>query len=261
MTAVQSSGRLAGKIALITGTGGGMGRAAALRFAAEGARVVGCDLNEAGSAETVRLVHEAGGTMTAMAPVDLGSSAAAESWVQAAAAAYGGIDVLYNNASAIRFGPIDVISPDDWRFTIDNELNSVFYVTRAAWPYLVASGRGSIVNVGSIAGMRGVEFMPQNAHSAAKGGVIALTLQLVVEGGKHGIRANVISPGMTATPATKPLLDDPPPEFKETLARIPLGRVGQPDDVVNAALFLASDESAWISGTNIVVDGGASVLG
>ena len=255
------TGRLAGKIALITGTGGGMGRAAALRFAAEGARVVGCDLNAAGSQETVRLVRDAGATMTAMAPVDLGRALEAESWVRAAAEVYGGVDVLYNNASAIRFGPIDEISPDDWRFTIDNELNSVFYVTRAAWPFLVASGRGSIVNVGSIAGMRGVEFMPQNAHSAAKGGVIALTLQLVVEGGPHGIRANVISPGMTATPATRPLLDDPPPEFKATLERIPLGRVGQPEDIVNAAVFLASDESAWISGTNIVVDGGASVLG
>jgi meso-butanediol dehydrogenase/(S,S)-butanediol dehydrogenase/diacetyl reductase len=107
-----------------------------------------------------------------------------------------------------------------------------------------------------------VEFMPQNAHSAAKGGIIALTYQLVVEGGPHGIRANVISPGMTETPNTAPLLADPPKPFQElVLDRIPLGRHGQPEDVVNAAVFLASDESSWISGTNIIIDGGGSVLG
>ena len=139
-----------------------------------------------------------------------------------------------------------------------NELDLVYYTVRAAWPHLKAYGGGSIINVGSIAALRGVEFMPQNAHSAAKGGVIALTLQLVVEGGPHGIRANVISPGMTETPNTAPLLADPPERMRRVvLDRIPLGRHGQPEDVVNAAVFLASDESSWISGTNIVIDGGA----
>jgi len=143
-----------------------------------------------------------------------------------------------------------------------NELDLVYYTVRAAWPHLKAHGGGSIINVGSIAALRGVEFMPQNAHSAAKGGVIALTLQLVVEGGPHGIRANTISPGMTETPNTAPLLADPPERLRTVvLDRIPLGRHGQPEDVVNAAVFLASDESSWISGTNIVIDGGASVLG
>ena len=256
------AGRLAGKVAQITGTGGGMGRAAAVLFAAEGARVVGCDIDAAGSARTVELVRQAGGQMTATAPVDLGDPDAAAGWVSRAVAEHGGIDVLYNNASAIRMAPIDELSVADWRFTLRNELDTVFHVTRAAWPHLIARGGGSIINVGSIAAMRGVEFVAQNAHSAAKGGCAALTLQLVAEGGRHKIRANTISPGMIHTPATHPVISDPPEVFQRmVLDRIPLGRVGRPEDVARVALFLASDESEWISGANIVVDGGLSTLG
>lgn len=256
------TGRLDGKIALITGVGGGMGVAAARRFAAEGARVVGCDLNATGAQETEELVRSEGGEITCMGEVDLGDATSAREWVDAAVATYDGIDVLYNNASTQRFAPIDELSIDDWDFTMRNELDLVFYTVKAAWPHLKAYGGGSIINVGSIAALRGVEFMAQNAHSTAKGGVIALTLQLVVEGGPHGIRANVISPGMTETPNTAPMLADPPERMRRVvLDRIPLGRHGRPEDVVNAAVFLASDESSWISGTNIVIDGGASVLG
>jgi len=256
------AGRLAGKVALITGTGGGIGRAAAVLFAREGARVVGCDLNPGASAETVELARAAGGQMTAAAPVDLGDPGAAADWVNQAAAAHGGIDILYNNASAIRMAPIDQLSVADWQFTLRNELDTVFYVTRAAWPHLVARGGGSIINVGSIAAMRGVEFVEQNAHSAAKAGCAALTLQFVAEGGKHHIRANTISPGLIHTPATDPVISDPPEFFQRmVLDRIPLGRVGRPEDVARAALFLASDESEWISGANIVVDGGLTTLG
>lgn len=256
------TGRLAGKIALITGVGGGMGVAAARRFCAEGARVVGCDLDAAGAARTEELIRAEGGEITAMGGVDLGDAEAARAWVDAAVATYDGIDVLYNNASTQRFAPIEELSVEDWDFTMRNELDLVFYTVKAAWPHLKRYGGGSIINVGSIAAMRGVEFMAQNAHSTAKGGVIALTLQLVVEGGPLGIRANTISPGMTETPNTAPLLANPPERMKRiVLDRIPLGRHGQPEDIVNAALFLASDESSWISGTNIVIDGGNSVLG
>ncbi|CUR59377.1 2-hydroxycyclohexanecarboxyl-CoA dehydrogenase [metagenome] len=256
------TGRLAGKIALITGVGGGMGAAAARMFCAEGARVLGCDLDSEGAARTEAAVREAGGEITCRGGVDLGDAEAARAWVDAAVATYGGIDVLYNNASTQRFGAIDELSIEEWDFTMRNELDLVYYTVRAAWPHLKEYGGGSIINVGSIAAIRGVEFMPQNAHSTAKGGVIALTLQLVVEGGPHGIRANVISPGMTETPNTAPLLADPPERLRQVvLDRIPLGRHGQPEDIVNAAIFLASDESSWISGTNIVIDGGGSVLG
>jgi NAD(P)-dependent dehydrogenase (short-subunit alcohol dehydrogenase family) len=258
--------RLAGKVALVTGTAGGIGRATAQILAREGAAVVGCDLDAGGSAETVRLVREAGGEMTAMAPVDLSTEDGANAWAAEAARAYGGVDILVNNASAIRFGPITGLSAGDWSFTIRNELDIVFYVTRAVWPHLVARdliarGTGSIVNIASITATRGAFFMPQNAHGAAKGGVLALTYQLVTEGGPHGIRVNAVSPAMTATPQTAPLLADPDGPFASELARIPLGRVGQPEDVANAVLFLASDEAAHVSGVNIPVDGGAAAVG
>lgn len=255
------TGRLAGKVALITGIGGGMGREAALRFAAEGALVVGCDLFAEGADETVRLVRAAGGEIRSFAPVNLADATEAAEWVDAAAAVHGGIDILYNNASSPRFGSIDELSVEDWDYTIANELNLVFYATRAAWPHLVARGGGVVVNVGSIAGTRGVEFMAQNAHGTAKAGVINLTQQLAVEGGSHGIRAVCVSPGFTVTPSTAWLVDSGPEPFRANIARIPLGRVGRPADIVNAALFLASDEASWITGVNLVVDGGGSVLG
>jgi meso-butanediol dehydrogenase / (S,S)-butanediol dehydrogenase / diacetyl reductase len=254
-------GRLSGKIALVTGTAGGIGRATALTLAREGARVVGCDLHPEGSADTVRLARDAGGEMTAMAPVDLSSEAGANAWTAAAVAVYGGVDILVNNASAIRFGPISSLSFEDWSFTIRNELDIVFLVTRAAWPHLIARGGGSIVNIASISATRGAFFMPQNAHGAAKGGVLSQTYHLVTEGGPHGIRVNAVSPAMTATPQTAPLLADPESPFAGELARIPLSRVGQPQDVANVVLFLASDESAHVSGANIPVDGGSSAIG
>lgn len=252
--------RLQGKVALITGIGGGMGRESALRFAAEGAKVVGCDLFEEGAAETVAIVKAAGGEITNFAPVNLSNAEESAAWIDAAAEVYGGIDILYNNASHPKFGSIEELSIEDWDYVMNNELNLVFYATKAAWPYLKKS-KGVIVNVGSIAGTRGVEFMPQNAHGTAKAGVINLTQQLAVEGGAHGIRVVCVSPGFTVTPSTAWLIEGGPQPFKDNIARIPLGRVGQPEDIVNAALFLASDEASWITGINLVVDGGGSVLG
>ena len=238
------TGRLDRKVALITGVAGGIGAVAAARFAAEGARVVGCDLDAAGASVTEAAVRAAGGEITVMGGVDLGDASAARAWVDEAVATYDGIDVLYNNASTQRFGALDELSVEEWDFTMRNELDLVYYTVRAAWPHLKATGGGSILNIGSIAAIRGVEFMPQNAHSTAKGGVIALTLQLVVEGGPHGIRANVISPGLVETPNTAPMLAAPPERLRKVvLDRIPLGRHGQPDDIVSAAVFLCSDEA------------------
>jgi meso-butanediol dehydrogenase/(S,S)-butanediol dehydrogenase/diacetyl reductase len=255
------TGRLDGKAVLITGAGGGMGRAACLRFAAEGARIAGCDVSVDTAMETARLVRDAGGVIDVQAPVDLGDPAAAEAWVRHAIDVLGDADILYNNASSPRFGPTDELTIDDWRHTIRNELDLVWFTSRAIWPHLKARGAGVILNVGSIAGTRGVEFMAQNAHGAAKGGVLSLTQQLAAEGGRHGIRAVAVSPGFTVTPQTKWLVESGPQAFKDNIARIPLQRVGQPEDIVNAALFLASDEASWITGVNLVVDGGQTVLG
>jgi meso-butanediol dehydrogenase / (S,S)-butanediol dehydrogenase / diacetyl reductase len=254
-------GRLEGKRVLVSGTGGGIGRATAVLCAREGAHVVGCDLHRQTSQETVELVRTSGGRMDAVAPVDLATEDGAREWVDVAAGLAGGVDVLVNNASAIRFGPIDGLSFADWSFTIRNELDIVFLVTRAAWPHLVAAGGGSIVNVASISASRGAFFMPQNAHGAAKGGVLALTYQLVVEGGPHGIRVNAVSPAMTQTPHTSALLQDPEGPAASIAARAPLGRWGQPEDVAHAILFLASDESSHVSGANIPVDGGSAAVG
>jgi NAD(P)-dependent dehydrogenase (short-subunit alcohol dehydrogenase family) len=250
------SGRLAGKVALITGTAGGQGRAAALLFAAEGANVVGCDVKAAEAEETVAMVLAAGGSMTSTAPTDLGDSATARAWVADAAELHGGFDILYNNAAAPKFMPIAELSDEDWHFTIRNELDLIFYVVSAAWGHLVARGGGSIINTGSISGMSSLRQTPGNfAHAATKGAVIALTRELASEGGEHGIRANSISPGMVESPATAKQLENP--QFRQDhLASIMLARTGRPEDIAQLAVYLASDESSWVTGANFVIDGG-----
>jgi NAD(P)-dependent dehydrogenase (short-subunit alcohol dehydrogenase family) len=253
-------GRLDGKVALITGTGGGIGRASALRFAAEGAAVVGCDLDPARADETVALVRAAGGTMTSIAPVDLAEDGAVRAWIDDAAATHGGIDVLFNVAGLTSFAPLEEMTVDDWSFTLRNELDLVFLACKHAWPHLRARGGGSVVNVGSTAGLRGSLDLDRTAHSAAKGGVLALTRQLAAEGARHGIRVNAVSPGVTVTPQTRPLLADPQHPISRVARRIPLGRPGSPEDVAACALFLASDEAAYVTGANLVVDGGWSVV-
>ena len=158
------------------------------------------------------------------------------------ARAHGGFDVLYNNASSPRFASIAAMTDEQWHHTIRNELDLIFYACSAAWPHLVARGGGSIINTGSISGMSSLPPTPGNfAHAATKGAVIALTRELALEGGPHGIRANAISPGIIDTPATAPALASP--SFRENhLASLMLARIGTPGDVAAAALFLASDD-------------------
>ena len=252
-------GRLDGKVALISGTGRGMGRAAAVEFAREGARVVGCDLVSRSSDETVAMVRDAGGDMIAVAPFDLSNQLGADAWVGAAVEAHGRVDVLYNNASAVRHGPIADLPIDDWYFTIQNELHLVFHCTRAAWPHLVES-RGCVLNVASIAATRGVEFVPMAPHGGAKGGVLAFTNHLVAEGAGKGVRANVISPGMIRTPETAQFLNDPHSPIHRVLASTPARRAGEPIEVARLAVFLCSDDAAYINGAHIAIDGGKSVM-
>jgi len=248
-------GRLDGKIALISGTARGMGRAAALEFAAQGAAVFGCDLDEKASAETVELVTAAGGQMAALAPVDL-ASAEAPGPGPAAVAEFGGVDILYNNTSALRNGPLMELSDEDWHFTIKNELDIVWFSVRAAWPELVTRGGGAIVNVASISARLGARFVGQVPHGSAKGGVLAMTKHLCVAGGPLGIRANAILPGLIYTPETARFIDDPDGPLPGILAKIPLGRYGHASEVARLAAFLASDDAAFITGAEIAIDGG-----
>lgn len=246
--------RLQDKVVLITGTGGGQGRVAALRFAEEGAIVVGCDTNAAGHEETAALMQAAGFQLYGSAPVDLGDPEQAKAWIDAAVQQHGRIDVLYNNASAARFGPVHELSIEDWQFTMRNEIDLLFYTTKYAWLHL-AEQRGVIINISSTAGWGGSKVAGISAHAAAKGAVIAFTRQLAVEGAPVGIRAVSISPGFIATPGTAPFMDNP--KIRAALLDgVLMDRPGQPEEVVAMALFVASAEASFITGADFVIDGG-----
>lgn len=252
----MSGRRLEGKIAFITGIAGGQGRAAAQLFASEGATIIGCDVNVEGTEETVELVRETGGEITSFTPVDLADRDGAKAWMEQGIEAAGGIDILYNNAGAARFGPLPDISPEDWSFTLRNELDLVLWTTQAAWPHLIARGGGAIVNTASTVALGGNAAMGLAAHVAAKGAVVALTFQTAAEGCAHRIRANSICPGAVETPALqavrkKGLLPPIP---------VPLGRIGQPIDIAHCALYLVSDQADWVTGANFVVDGGSTII-
>jgi NAD(P)-dependent dehydrogenase (short-subunit alcohol dehydrogenase family) len=240
-------------VALITGTGGGQGRAAAIRFAQEGAAVIGCDVKVEGNAETCRLVQADGGRMDGFAPVDLGDANEAARWVEEAAAIHGRLDILYNNASAARFGTIETFTVEDWDYTIRNELDLIFYVTKPAWPYLKQSS-GVVINTASVSGWVGTGA-DGFAHSATKGAVLSITRALAQAGAEHGIRVNSISPGMVHTPGTQ-FLFDMPDVVNAMVSQLMIKRSGQPEDIAAAAVYLACDESSYVTGADLCVDGG-----
>lgn len=253
------AGRLEGKVVLITGTAAGMGREAALHFTREGAIVAGCDLNAKANLETVAMVEKAGGTMVCFGCMDISQHDVAQSLISQAIERCGRIDGLYNNASAAMFAPIAELEPEAWRFTIRNELDSVYAMNRAIWPHFVERQQGVILNVASQTALVGMRGLGSSAHAAAKGAVIALTRQLAVEGGPCGIRVNTLTPGPVETAATAAMFANP---FVRAAAaeRTLIGRVGQPEDVVPCAAFLLSDEARWITGANFIVDGGWSAF-
>jgi NAD(P)-dependent dehydrogenase (short-subunit alcohol dehydrogenase family) len=251
---VDLTQRMAGKTCIVTGSGGSIGRATALRFVAEGANVVGCDIAAAGAEETVRLATEAGGSMVSAHPFDLTQKATCDALVAFAVEHFGGIDVLFNNGAMAYFAWLPEIADDVWYKTINEELHLVFLLTRAAWPELIKS-RGVIVNTASVSAWMGLELLPGLAHSAAKGAVLSMTRHLAMEGRTHGIRANSVSPGTIETNQTRVILEDAEWSRKQ-LGRAMMNRMGQPEEIASAVAFLASEDSSYMTGADIRVDGG-----
>jgi NAD(P)-dependent dehydrogenase (short-subunit alcohol dehydrogenase family) len=257
----EDSMRLEGKRALVTGGGTGIGRGTAELFARKGARVMVSGRRRAELEETVRLVEKAGGT-AALVPGDVAKPEDAERMARETVAAFGGIDILVNNAGIlVRNATVTSVSIEDWRRVIDVDLHGVFLVSRFALMEMVPAGRGgAIVHVSSVAGILGdPKLAPYNA---AKGGVNLLTKNMALDYAPHGIRVNAVCPGRVATPMPLSRLK-PGEDWEAVLAawgkNIPLGRVGRPDDIAQAILFLASDDASWITGTTLVVDGGATI--
>jgi NAD(P)-dependent dehydrogenase (short-subunit alcohol dehydrogenase family) len=234
---------LDGAVVLVTGAAGGQGAAAAGLFREAGATVVGCDVKEADGIDVVDLTDED----------------ATRAWVDAAAREHGRVDVLHANAGATRFSPLEETTAEEWDFVLRHELDVVFFPVKHAWPHLKRTG-GRVVLVGSTAGLTGSMTNTRVAHTVTKGGVIALTKQLAAEGAPYGIRVNCVSPGMIETPATRGdlLADDHP--MRQIAGAIPLGRVGRPEEVARCALFLASEAASYVTGANLVVDGGWSAV-
>jgi len=244
--------RLRHKVALVTGGGSGMGRASCRLFAAEGARVAVVDRVVEAGEETVALIRDAGGEATFVA-ADVADAAAVEAMVTTTVATYGRLDVLFNNAGVE--GPsVNLLDygEDDWDRVIAVNLTAVYRAMRAAIPRMLDQGGGVILSTASVAGLVGLAR--SSAYSAAKAGVIGLTRTVALEYGPRGIRANCICPGFIATPMLDRVLGDRDEAVLHRLS--PLRRVGTPDDIAAAALFLASDESSYVTGVPFVVDGG-----
>jgi NAD(P)-dependent dehydrogenase (short-subunit alcohol dehydrogenase family) len=253
------AGRLDGKVCLITGTGGAMGSATALTFAREGALVVGCDVAVEPAEQTLKAVKAAGGQMVSLQPCILSGPADCKRFVDFAVGEFGRIDVLFNLAGRSHFGLVENVSDEDWDAARRDEVDLIFYVTRAAWPHLIASS-GVVVNMASLNGQISFKSLASLSHTTNKAAILGMTRQLAMEGSAHGIRVNSISPGLIVSGANRAHLNEGEGGFARAMVeRTLLGRLGDPEDVANLALFLASSESSYITGVDIVIDGGMKV--
>ena len=251
--------RLDGNVSIITGGGSGMGRVAAELFAKEGASVVVADFSEAAGEAAVAAVVAAGGKAS-FVKVDVSSEDDARAMVQHAVAMYGRVDTLYNNAGIMPEADHSVIDTDvpTWDKVMAVNVRGVFLGCKHAIPQMLEQGSGSIINVASFVAILGCS-VPQDAYTASKGAVMALTRSLAVQFAGRGVRSNSISPGPVETPLLMEWLLKDEAAKQLRLARNPSGRFGKPEEIVNAAIYLASDESRWTNGANFVIDGGITV--
>ena len=257
------SGRLAGKACLITGAGSGIGRATAIRFAQEGARVAVADVSRESADETVAMVAsdaaaaDAGGSAAAFT-VDVIEEASCVALVEAVTGAMGPIEVLFNNAGIAGVGTVEETSLELWERVMAVNVRGVFLVAKAVLPAMVAAHRGSIINMSST--IAEIGLARRASYAASKGAVLALTRQMQADYAQHGIRVNALLPGTIHTPFVDRYLaasyDDPAAGLEQLKARQLTGDLGAPEDVASAALFLASDESRFVLGSGLFVDGG-----
>lgn len=256
MTSTDGTGRLAGKVAVVTGGGSGIGQATAVRFAAEGAAVGVLDVSPTAAELTVAMIDKEGGRALALA-ADVSNAAEVGRALDTLVAEFGGLHVLYNNAGVDSRGSVAVADEADWDRCFAVNVKGTFLCSQAALRHM-GSG-GSIVNQASVAGLVGV--MNFAAYCAAKGAVIALTRSMAVDLAARRIRVNVICPGTVFTPLMEPMLaargdGDMALGLERTLVKYPIGRLGDPADIANVALFLASDEAAFMTGSVVTPDGG-----
>jgi NAD(P)-dependent dehydrogenase (short-subunit alcohol dehydrogenase family) len=247
--------RLDGKVALITGAGSGIGRESALLFGAEGAAVVAVDLNEETAHETAAAIKSAGGQSTAVR-ADVSRAADCEAMVQAAEAAYGKVDVLFNNAGIMHPQDDDSVATSEevWDVTIAINAKSVFLGCKYGIPALRRAGGGSVINTSSMVALMG-SATPQLAYTASKGAVLAMTRELAIVHARENIRINALCPGPLRTELLMKFLDTEA-KLQRRLVHIPIGRFGEASEIARAALWLASDESSYVTGSQFVVDGG-----
>jgi NAD(P)-dependent dehydrogenase (short-subunit alcohol dehydrogenase family) len=251
--------RLADKVCIITGAGGGMGRVAARMFAAEGAKVVVAEFSEPAGRETVRQVTEAGG-IASFVQADVSKEASARAMVEHATDTYGRLDVLYNNAGVMPEADHSVVDTnvDTWDLVMAVNVRGVFLACKYAIPRMVEAGSGSIINIASFVALLGCS-VPQDAYTASKGAILSLTRSLAVQFAPKGVRTNAICPGPVETPLLMDWLVKDEEAKRIRLARNPTGRFGKPEEIVHLAVYLASDESRWTNGASLAVDGGITV--
>lgn len=248
--------RLKGKVAFITGAGMGQGREAALLFAGEGARIIAADINVRAGRETVRRIERRAGKGL-FVEGDVGVERDVKRMIETGVKKFGALHILYNNAGVLwneRDRSVTEMTEPNWDRIMAVNLKGPLFVTKYGVPHLIRSGGGSIINVGSISALRG-STAAQDAYTSAKGALISLTRSLAVQFARHHIRCNIIHPGFIETSLQVASLKDPR-KRRALEGAIPLGRIGHPREIAHVALFLASDDSSYVTGAEIVTDGG-----